>query len=452
MADLTVNALIDTFMQATTKAEMKSAMNLETQGADIASASTINLETATGDLVDVTGTTTITAVTLSQGHRQIVRFTGILTLTHGASLVLPTGANIVTAAGDFAIFLGYASNVVRALYFRASGAALAGGVTSITGTANEITVTGTTTPTLSLPSALTFTGKTITGGTFASPTLTTLAFGTSEIVNLNREANYTLGIKNGTNPMAVRIFETDSGANDEYLEISAASGTNTIKPVATGSGTASAVRYYVTTTVWLGSRSGTPEAAETAGIGSICTDTATGAVYKKTSGTGNTGWVEMTSGGGAAPQPLQAAKQDATFSTTSATFADITGLTQAFTASSTTQKVLLRCVVYVGFSSAATIPVARLARDGTALGIAAASSSRIRAGGAAYDQAPNAWLQPIVLEWLDVPGTTSAVTYSVQLASTDGTNTVYVNRTHLDTDSTVYPNTTSTLTVIPFAE
>ena len=41
-----------------------------------------------------------------------------------------------------------------------------GGVTSITGTANEITVTGTTTPTLSLPSAMTFTGKTVTGGTF----------------------------------------------------------------------------------------------------------------------------------------------------------------------------------------------------------------------------------------------------------------------------------------------
>jgi hypothetical protein len=47
-----------------------------------------------------------------------------------------------------------------------SWATVTGGVTSITGTANEITVTGTTTPTLSLPSALTFTGKTVTGGTF----------------------------------------------------------------------------------------------------------------------------------------------------------------------------------------------------------------------------------------------------------------------------------------------
>jgi hypothetical protein len=52
-----------------------------------------------------------------------------------------------------------------------AGAFLTSAVTSITGTANEITVTGTTTPTLSLPSALTFTSKTVTGGTFNSPTL-----------------------------------------------------------------------------------------------------------------------------------------------------------------------------------------------------------------------------------------------------------------------------------------
>jgi len=40
-----------------------------------------------------------------------------------------------------------------------------GAVASVTGTANEITVTGTTNVTLSLPNALTFTGKTVTGGT-----------------------------------------------------------------------------------------------------------------------------------------------------------------------------------------------------------------------------------------------------------------------------------------------
>lgn len=85
----------------------------EAQGADIASAGTLNLDTATGNLVDVTGTTTITAITLSQGRERTVRFTGALTLTHGASLVLPGAANIVTVAGDFAVFRGYAAGVVR---------------------------------------------------------------------------------------------------------------------------------------------------------------------------------------------------------------------------------------------------------------------------------------------------------------------------------------------------
>jgi hypothetical protein len=53
---------------------------------------------------------------------------------------------------------------------------------TITGTANEITVTngaGTAgNPTASLPAALTFTGKTVTDGTFNSPTLVTPALGT----------------------------------------------------------------------------------------------------------------------------------------------------------------------------------------------------------------------------------------------------------------------------------
>ena len=41
-----------------------------------------------------------------------------------------------------------------------------GAVASVSGTANEITATGTTTVVLSLPAALTFTGKTVTDGTF----------------------------------------------------------------------------------------------------------------------------------------------------------------------------------------------------------------------------------------------------------------------------------------------
>lgn len=104
------------------------------KGADIASAATLNLDNATGDIVDVTGTTGITAITLAEGRRQTVRFTGILTITNGASLVNLTGANITTAAGDFAVFRGYASGVVRMTHYsRASGAALVTGVGGSTG-------------------------------------------------------------------------------------------------------------------------------------------------------------------------------------------------------------------------------------------------------------------------------------------------------------------------------
>lgn len=100
--------------------------NLSVHGADIASASTIDLDAATGNLVDVTGTTAITAITLSNGRERTVRFTGALTLTSGASLVLPTGANITTVAGDYAIFRGYAAGVVRCVnYERADGTPLA---------------------------------------------------------------------------------------------------------------------------------------------------------------------------------------------------------------------------------------------------------------------------------------------------------------------------------------
>lgn len=101
--------------------------NAFAKGADVASASTVNLTSTTGNIIDITGTTTITAVTLPEGQKRFVRFTGALTLTNGASLILPSAANILTAAGDTAILTGYASGVVRVEYFRISGQPVRGG-------------------------------------------------------------------------------------------------------------------------------------------------------------------------------------------------------------------------------------------------------------------------------------------------------------------------------------
>ena len=109
-----------------------------------------------------------------------------------------------------------------------------------------------------------------------------------------RDAANTLAQRNGTNAQTFRLYETDSGANDEYLEFSAASGTNLIRPQATGTGTASVVRYHTTTAVFWTSGSGSPESVVTAPVGSLYTRTDGGAsttLYVKESGTGSTGWV-----------------------------------------------------------------------------------------------------------------------------------------------------------------
>ena len=81
------------------------------KGADIASAATTDIGAATGNYVDVTGTTTITALgTVQAGSMRIVRFTGALTLTHNAtSLILPGAVNITTVAGDTAQFISLGS-------------------------------------------------------------------------------------------------------------------------------------------------------------------------------------------------------------------------------------------------------------------------------------------------------------------------------------------------------
>lgn len=97
--------------------EARLALGLDGLFASLASASTLNLNTPASTNVDVTGTTTVNAITLTEGRVKIVRFAGILTLTNGASLVLPGAANIVTAAGDYAVFVGRASGVVACVDF-----------------------------------------------------------------------------------------------------------------------------------------------------------------------------------------------------------------------------------------------------------------------------------------------------------------------------------------------
>ncbi|MBW2342495.1 MAG: hypothetical protein JRF53_00520 [Deltaproteobacteria bacterium] len=98
-----------------------------------------------GNFFDITGTTTINTITSKGiGTMVVLQFDAILQLTHSADLVLPTGANITTAAGDLAAFYEYASGDWRCLdYTRADGTALVGaGTVWDAGATTEILVGG----------------------------------------------------------------------------------------------------------------------------------------------------------------------------------------------------------------------------------------------------------------------------------------------------------------------
>lgn len=89
------------------------------QGAAVASATALPVNVA-GVAHSVTGTTTVTSLadpTNDTSNVKILTFAGILTLTNGASLILPGGANITTAAGDTSIWVYEGSSVWRCIYY-----------------------------------------------------------------------------------------------------------------------------------------------------------------------------------------------------------------------------------------------------------------------------------------------------------------------------------------------
>lgn len=96
--------------------------------ATLASASTIDIGAAASNSITVTGTAAITSLgTIADGAVRTLTFTAALVLTHNAvSLILPTGSNIATEAGDVVEFTSLGSGNWRCTaYQRATGVPIA---------------------------------------------------------------------------------------------------------------------------------------------------------------------------------------------------------------------------------------------------------------------------------------------------------------------------------------
>lgn len=109
----------------------------------VASSATPAIFAAAGNSISLTGTTTVAGFdTIAAGAVRRVVFAGVLQLTNGANLINISGANIVTAAGDVAMFMSQGAGVTLMVsYTRASGAALVG--SGSTPLVNDLTSGGT---------------------------------------------------------------------------------------------------------------------------------------------------------------------------------------------------------------------------------------------------------------------------------------------------------------------
>ena len=149
-------------------------------------------------------------------------------------------------------------------------------------------------------------------------------------------------------------------------------------------------------------------------------------------------------------QVVSTTKTD-TFTTTSTTFVDITGLSVTITPSATSSKILVIATVpMAGTSAAATYPGVRLVRDSTAICVGDAAGLRTQATYGTLAPAGSTMNNIVTFlgggHFLDSPSTTSATTYKVQMR-TDGGGTGTVNRNGDDASAATNYRMASTITV-----
>jgi hypothetical protein len=137
-------------------------------------------------------------------------------------------------------------------------------------------------------------------------------------------------------------------------------------------------------------------------------------------------------------------------SSTTSTFADISGLSVNITPTATSSKILIMFLLNIAVGGGSKHM--RLVRDSTAISIGdAGSSNQIQSTISSRPTSSNYDLDisPLAGNFLDSPSTTSQVTYKIQatLGATYN-NTIYINRSVSNSNNDFHPRPVSTITVM----
>jgi hypothetical protein len=130
---------------------------------------------------------------------------------------------------------------------------------------------------------------------------------------------------------------------------------------------------------------------------------------------------------------------------------EVTGLTATITPRLSTSLVLVLFTIQVSSGNGKGVDLILL-RGGTAIDAARgdADGNRVRVSSGSNNQAPN--IQTTSAVFLDSPDSASAVTYSFNLHNGDnGGQTVYVNRSVTDSNTTQFARAASTITLLEVA-
>jgi len=139
--------------------------------------------------------------------------------------------------------------------------------------------------------------------------------------------------------------------------------------------------------------------------------------------------------GGKVLQVVQTTKTD-TFTSTSTSFTDVTGLSVSITPSSASNKILVLAQISYG-GSINTYGAAKLIRGSTSiLEGNTDSANRVEATiPLSSINEPNSTASKshtAVINYLDSPATTSSTTYKIQIYTSSGAETITINRTDAD--------------------